>query len=122
MRLLLEAHKLSGRQLHARMLERDPKVQVHSVFSRLITGENRVHPKHMEAIASALHILPETFAEYRLWKVRREFDPEEVGWDRAITNLQRHERAEGAEDDLEPHDPADLLDDPDEHEGRAESS
>lgn len=71
-----------------------------STLHRICTGESAALPEHMEAIARALQIEPETFAEYRLWKARCDYDPAAVGWDRAIRNLALTERVEGRTDDV----------------------
>lgn len=47
----------------------------------------------MELVADKLGVDPaETFAEYRLWAVRREFDPQHVGIDRALRTLDAWDR------------------------------
>jgi hypothetical protein len=45
----------------------------------------------MEAIATALETEPETFAEYRLAKARRELDPDVSGLQPALATLAHFE-------------------------------
>jgi hypothetical protein len=47
----------------------------------------------IEECARALRIRPEYFLEYRLYRAQRDFDPREVGIDRAVENLRVWERA-----------------------------
>lgn len=54
-------------------------------------GELRPTMKAMAAIATALGVQPEVFAEYRLGKIRSELDPDIVGFKAAVRNLGRYE-------------------------------
>ena len=109
-RPMLEMEDVSGNELAARLknrgFERDS-----SVIYRLIAGDYPPNEEHMEQIAAVLGVTPETFAEYRLWKARCDYDPKIVGWDQAIKNLQRRELDEGLVGGDEPGlDPIDLVD------------
>ena len=45
--------------------------------------------EQIERLASVLGVVPEFFAEYRLWRLRALLDPSVVGFDRAMANLDR---------------------------------
>lgn len=60
----------------------------HATINSLVAGTLRPSVKAMEAIAVALQIRPETFAEYRLAIARRKLDPEVVGLKQALKNLE----------------------------------
>src|SRR5690606_39761876 len=81
---------------------------------RVVRGEVTVTPAHMELLARALDVQPEVFAEFRLWQVRRLFDPEQVGFKAAIEALKSWEGAGGVvAAPAEPHDAAELAADAD---------
>jgi transcriptional regulator with XRE-family HTH domain len=106
MSMLLDMEGIGVREMHRRAVRKGWGVsQPHA--NRLRTGETEVSPEHMEAIARGLNIAPETFLEYRLWQVRRSYDPKEVGFKQATANLKRLERVEDDEDREIP--PAELL-------------
>ncbi len=50
-------------------------------------GITRPTPETIEALAGALGVEPEVFAEYRLAQMRRLFDEREVGLELAVRNL-----------------------------------
>lgn len=122
MQMLLEMEGISGRELSKRGVRHGLDLS-HSTISRMAKGEVPAAPHHMESIARTLGILPETFAEYRLWQARRQYDPAEVPFETAIRNLRRLEERE--DEDAEALDPAQLaaaLDDQDAPGGRVASS
>lgn len=110
MSMLLEMEGISTREMHRRGVRKGWGVS-QATANRLTTGDSEVSPEHMEAIARALNVAPETFLEYRLWRVRREYDPKEVGFSRASANLKRLERGEDAVEKDEEIPPADLIGD-----------
>lgn len=87
----------------------------HSTLNRIYTGENQPFPHHMQAIAAALGIDPDTFAEFRLFKVARLFDIvgderrqlEPIPFERAMRNLARWEELTGSAEDDQPDSPLD---------------
>lgn len=93
---ILEIEGISERQLTERA-RRKGYDRHHSTLHRIYAGDGPVQPEHMEGVARALNIAPETFAEYRLWKARTDYDPGVIGWKRAIRNLQRLEGDEAPE-------------------------
>ena len=59
----------------------------YETLRKAVTAERAVSEKLMRSVAEALHVEPTVFVEYRLIQARRELDPAEVGWDRAIEAL-----------------------------------
>jgi hypothetical protein len=53
-----------------------------------VSGERPVGIETMKESAEALSISPTTFDEYALWEAQRDFDPREVGVDKALDNLR----------------------------------
>lgn len=92
---LLEIEGISERELTRRIV-RHGFERTHPTMYRIYRGQITASREHMEAIASALGILPETFAEYRLAKAADQYSPEAVGWKQAIRNLTRLEQGEDA--------------------------
>jgi hypothetical protein len=61
----------------------------YETIRKAVTQERLPNPELMQRVARSLRIDPaEHFAEYRLWLIRREFDPREVGIDRALEALR----------------------------------
>lgn len=59
----------------------------YETLRKAVTGERPVSEKIMRVCAAALRVEPTVFAEYRLLQARKELDPDEVGWNRAIEAL-----------------------------------
>jgi hypothetical protein len=59
----------------------------YETLRQAVTGERHPAPKVIEAVSDALSIPPETFIEYRLWRARRAFDPNELSLEEAARNL-----------------------------------
>jgi transcriptional regulator with XRE-family HTH domain len=59
----------------------------HAHINMLANGHDRPSIRAMELIARACGIDPDYFAEYRLAIAMRELDPEEVGLEQALANL-----------------------------------
>jgi hypothetical protein len=64
----------------------------YETLRKAVAGDRPVAPKIIEGVAKELALDPEAFAEFRLWQVRRTFDPAEVGIQAALQNLARIER------------------------------
>jgi transcriptional regulator with XRE-family HTH domain len=88
-------------------------------LNRVFRGETRPLPVHLKAVAAALGVAPETFAEYRLWQVVHAFDIvgderrqlEPITFKQAMHNLARYEEVMGKATDTraeDPHDPAEV--------------
>jgi transcriptional regulator with XRE-family HTH domain len=64
------------------------ELDVHyETLRRAMTGDRRPSPRLMEECARALRIRPEYFLEYRVYLAQRDFDPQAVGLERVIQNL-----------------------------------
>lgn len=102
---ILEMSGVSQRELARRTQQRDEWGSPMTV-SLLLKEEIRPTIWAMEAIAGALGVSPDTFAEYRLATVRVSLDPLEVPLEKALENLERlqhPERVSGpAADEEEP--------------------
>jgi hypothetical protein len=63
--------------------------QVHyETLRRAVAGERPPSLLLMEECARVLRVRPEYFLEYRVHLAKRDFDPREVGVDRALQNLR----------------------------------
>lgn len=61
-----------------------------------VTGDRRVSVRLMEECARVLRISPDYFLEYRVDRAQRDFDPHEVGLERALENLRVWGSARGS--------------------------
>lgn len=77
-----------------------------SLVTKIETEKRRATVEIMEALAAALDVPPDTFAEYRLAMLRRMFDEREVGLAQALENAR--ELAHGLEDGGLPAPPGEL--------------
>lgn len=92
--LLLKLNDIRSRDELFRQVERHGWPTGRSSFYRLLNGEREFDVGLLEIVAEALQVDPETFAEYRLWRAKRPYEPREVGFDTAMRNLSRLEEAE----------------------------
>jgi hypothetical protein len=60
----------------------------YETLRRAVAGERAPSPLLMEECARVLRVRPEYFLEYRMHLAQRDFDPGEVGVDRALQNLR----------------------------------
>lgn len=90
LRELLDAQALTLRAVASRTREVDEsgKGINHTYISSVLSGRERPSPRSLELIAGVLELEPEFFAEYRMWKLRRELDPAVVGFDSAVQRFQ----------------------------------
>lgn len=65
-----------------------PDIQ-YETLRKAASGERWPSAKVMEAVAAVLGVEPQTFWEYQLWQVQRQFDPREVGEEAALEALRR---------------------------------
>lgn len=96
-RKLRELQGLSEREVSKRAHEHGAprNATLHGIY----TGERQPLPHHLVAIAAALGVAPETFAEYRLFETVRLFDVmgderrliKPTPFDQAMHNLERFE-------------------------------
>jgi transcriptional regulator with XRE-family HTH domain len=87
LRALMEERGLTYRGLADAIGEVDDRGMTHAHINMLANGHDRPSIRAMELIAKACEIDPTYFAEYRLAIAMRELDPEEVGLERALANL-----------------------------------
>lgn len=60
----------------------------YETLRKILVGERALDERAIEEVAAAAGVDPTYFAEYRLMKARDLFDPRQVGFDAAISNLQ----------------------------------
>jgi len=60
----------------------------YQTLRRAVGGQQRPSPRLIEECARVLGLRPEYFVEYRFYLAQRDFDPREVGRDRALANLK----------------------------------
>jgi transcriptional regulator with XRE-family HTH domain len=65
----------------------DDKGITHAHLNMLANGHDKPSLRAMELIARACSVSPEYFAEYRLAVAMRELDPDVVGLEQALENL-----------------------------------
>ena len=87
LRLLMRERGLTYRGLADAIGALDERGLTHAHINMLANGHDRPSIRAMELIARACGVDPNYFAEYRLSIAMRELDPEEVGLDRALQNL-----------------------------------
>lgn len=87
LRALMEARGLSYRGLAEAIRGIDEKGITHAHLNMLANGHDKPSLRAMELIAQACGVEPEYFAEYRLAVAMRELDPNVVGLERALENL-----------------------------------
>jgi transcriptional regulator with XRE-family HTH domain len=87
LRTLMQERGFTYRGLADAIGELDDRGMTHAHINMLANGHDRPSIRAMELIAKACGIDPDYFAEYRLAIAMRELDPEEVGLERALQNL-----------------------------------
>ncbi len=83
----MDARGLTYRGLAEATRELDHKGITHAYINMLANGHDKPSMRAMELIAQACGVDPEYFAEYRLAVAMRELDPNEVGLEQALENL-----------------------------------
>jgi transcriptional regulator with XRE-family HTH domain len=83
----MESRGLTYRALAEATRALDEKGLTHAHLNMLANGHEKPSMRAMELIARACEVEPEYFAEYRLAVAMRELDPEVVGFERALENL-----------------------------------
>jgi hypothetical protein len=69
----------------------------YETLRRAVSGEREPSPRLLEGCARVVAIDPAYFLEYRLYQARREFDPAEVGPERAARSLATWNAALGSD-------------------------
>jgi transcriptional regulator with XRE-family HTH domain len=86
-RALMQAHGMTYRALAKATRECDDRGLTHAHINMLVNGRDKPSLRAMELIAQACEMKPEHFAEYRLAAAMRELDPDVVGLEHALENL-----------------------------------
>lgn len=60
----------------------------YETLRKSVSGERPPSASLVQTIAAALGVRPDYFVEYRLTQAQRAFDPREVGFERALANLE----------------------------------
>jgi hypothetical protein len=68
----------------------------YETLRKAAAGERRPSLRLLEESARALRLRPEYFLEYRLHRAQRDFDPDAVGLDDAVRNLESWARDRGS--------------------------
>jgi len=86
---LMEATEFSYRQLAKATKDVDPsgKGISHAYINMAVNSHDRITPHALRLIAQACKVRPSYFAEVRLQDYVKRFDPDEVGLDKALQNL-----------------------------------
>lgn len=83
----MDTRGLTYRGLAEEIRRLDGRGITHAHLNMLANGHDKPSMRAMELIAQACHIDPNYFAEYRLAVAMRELDPNEVGLEQALANL-----------------------------------
>jgi transcriptional regulator with XRE-family HTH domain len=87
LRTVMNRRGLSYRGLAAAIGAIDRQGITHAHLNMLANGHDKPSMRAMELIAQACDLSPDYFAEYRLAVAMRELDPEVVGLEQALENL-----------------------------------
>jgi transcriptional regulator with XRE-family HTH domain len=87
LRTLMRERGLTYRGLAEAIGNLDDRGMTHAHINMLANGHDRPSTRAMELIARACGVDPNYFAEYRLAIAMRALDPEEVGLEQALANL-----------------------------------
>jgi transcriptional regulator with XRE-family HTH domain len=87
LRSLMQTRGLTYRALAETTRELDGRGLTHAHINTLANGRDKPSLRAMELIAQACEVEPDYFAEYRLAAAMRELDPDVVGLEQALENL-----------------------------------
>ena len=87
LRALMQARDLTYRSLAQATREIDGQGMTHAHINMLVNRHDKPSIRAMQLLAQACGVAPEYFAEYRLATAMRELDPDEVGLEQALANL-----------------------------------
>src|SRR5579875_2802079 len=87
LRALMATRGLSFRKLSDETRLLDGRGMTHAHINMLANGRDKPSTRAMELIAQVCEVEPEYFAEYRLAMAMRELDPNQVGLEQALANL-----------------------------------
>jgi hypothetical protein len=71
----------------------------YETLRKAVAGERSPGLSLLETVADILAIEPTFFAEYRLTQAQRNFDPDAVGFERALENLRAWTNARAVADE-----------------------
>jgi transcriptional regulator with XRE-family HTH domain len=100
LRDLMDDRDLTYRALSRATADTDGKGLTHAHLNMLANGHDKPSMRSMELIAAATRITPDYFVEYRLAKACRDLNPEVVGFEQALKNLNQRlgeRRARGSD-------------------------
>jgi transcriptional regulator with XRE-family HTH domain len=83
----MQARNLTYRALAERTRQVDGRGLTHAHINMLANGRDKPSLRAMELIAQACGVEADYFAEYRLATAMRDLDPEIVGFEQALANL-----------------------------------
>jgi transcriptional regulator with XRE-family HTH domain len=87
LRALMKSRGLTYRALAEATRDLDGRGLTHAHINMLANGRDKPSLRAMELIADACGVQPDHFAEYRLGVAMRELDPDVVGFEQALANL-----------------------------------
>jgi transcriptional regulator with XRE-family HTH domain len=87
LRSLMSEHELSYRKLADETRRLDGRGMTHAHINMLANGRDKPSTRAMELIAEVCEVEPAYFAEYRLAMAMRDLDPNQVGLEQALENL-----------------------------------
>ena len=87
LRGLMEEYGLSYRGLAEATRQLDGRGMTHAHINMLANGRDKPSTRAMELIAQVCEVEPDYFAEYRLAMAMRDLDPNQVGLEQALANL-----------------------------------
>jgi transcriptional regulator with XRE-family HTH domain len=87
LRALMESRGLSYRKLSDETRRLDGRGMTHAHINMLANGRDKPSTRAMELIAQVCEVEPDYFAEYRLAMAMRDLDPNQVGLEQALANL-----------------------------------
>jgi transcriptional regulator with XRE-family HTH domain len=87
LRSLMSEHELSYRKLADETRRLDGRGMTHAHINMLANGRDKPSTRAMELIAEVCDVEPAYFAEYRLAMAMRDLDPNQVGLEQALQNL-----------------------------------
>lgn len=77
-------------------VELEPRGIKYETLRKAIAGERSPGASLIESVAEVVGVRPEYFIEYRLAQALQQFDPNEVGFEKARDNLRKWAEASGA--------------------------
>ena len=83
----MKSRGLTYRALAEATRDLDGRGLTHAHINMLANGRDKPSLRAMELIAEACAVQPDHFAEYRLGVAMRELDPDVVGFEQALANL-----------------------------------